>query len=281
MKLKFKYDKKEDIPSGYDALFEERDGAWVFVGVEGLRGPDDFERQQTALNAERQAHKDTKAKLARFKDLDPDKVAEQLDELEELRATVEAGNGNKDPAATDKLVEQRVKRQLAPIERERDQLKTKVSELEAANGQLSTTIKQGKIESALRAEAQKQGVLPTAVDDILLYGERVFDVDDAGKITVKDGVGFTPGLGPDLWLKDIQQKRPHWWPASQGGGANGGNGGGRDSGDNPWSAKGWSLTAQGQYVKQHGMEKAGQMAKLAGTSIGGPKPSAPLPGAAA
>jgi hypothetical protein len=43
--------------------------------------------------------------------------------------------------------------------------------------------------------------------------------------------------------------------------------------ENPWSYNDWNLTKQGAFVKQHGMEKASQMAKQACTTVGGLKPS--------
>jgi hypothetical protein len=56
----------------------------------------------------------------------------------------------------------------------------------------------------------------------------------------------------------------------------GGSGGSQNNfgtgGTNPWSLDGWNMTKQGQYVRENGVEKAEQMAKSAGTTLGGPKP---------
>ena len=41
---------------------------------------------------------------------------------------------------------------------------------------------------------------------------------------------------------------------------------------NPWSASGWSLTAQGRYLQQYGKVRAEARARDAGTSINGPRP---------
>lgn len=105
-----------------------------------------------------------------------------------------------------------------------------------------------------------------------MLAERVFEVDDEGNVTTKDGVGVTPGIAADVWLTEMQDKRPHWWPQSQGGGA-GGSGGGGAGGKNPFSAEGWNLTEQGRLVREN-PEKADQMAKAAGTTVGGGRPAA-------
>jgi len=44
--------------------------------------------------------------------------------------------------------------------------------------------------------------------------------------------------------------------------------------DNPFTHDNWNLTKQGAIVKEHGTAKAEQMAKAAGTTVGGPQPTA-------
>jgi hypothetical protein len=74
-------------------------------------------------------------------------------------------------------------------------------------------------------------------------------------------------------LKDMQDKAPHWWPASVGGGARGGSGGG-GARSNPWLKDNWNLTKQGAYLREHGEEKARAMAESAGVSLGSTRPAA-------
>ena len=45
-------------------------------------------------------------------------------------------------------------------------------------------------------------------------------------------------------------------------------------GDNPWSKAGWNLTKQGAYAKEHGVEKAQDAAKSAGSAFGATHPPA-------
>lgn len=275
MKLKLKYDSQEDIPEGFDSLYSEKDGAWHLTGVEGMKTEEDTRKLSKSLREERDAHKKTKDKLAKLggDDVDIDEVVEQLDELEDLRARVEAGEGGKvDEAKLEELVEARVKRQLRPVERERDQLKSRNQELETETGELRTTINNGTIESRLRKLATDEKVVGSAMDDIVFMGTHLFEVAEDGEIVAREGArGIEAGITPDVWLGDMKEKRPHWWPTSQGGGA-GGGAGGPGAGSNPWSPKAWDLDAQAAMV-QTDRAKAERLAKAAGSRIGAVKPT--------
>lgn len=270
MALKTSYEKQDDIPEQYRDLYSERGGKYELTGIEGIKTQADVDRLNEALRKERNDHKSTKDKLTTYGDMDADKVREQLAEIEELRIRAEKGSVSDEKL--EELVQARLKRTIAPIERERDQLK---SALEKSNGrvtELDGQIRKGTIERALREAAVSAKAVPEAIEDMVLLGERVFEVTDDGQVLVRDQVGFTPGLKPQEWLSEMQAKRPHWWPANQGGGANGA-GGGAGGGANPWAADQWNLTAQGRYVAEHGMAKAEQMARSAGSKIGAVEPT--------
>jgi hypothetical protein len=276
--LKFLYDSKEEIPAGFEQLYSEKNGKWEITGISGIKTVADVERVQTSLTAERNAHKATKDRLRQvsFKgqsivEMNDDQLRDavtQLDRFEELE--VSAGQINDDKI--NQIVESRIKTKLAPVERERDTLKTTLAEREEKIQGYETTNRQRAIHDAVRSAATDAKVLPSALDDALMLAERIFDVAEDGSVTVKDQVGFTPGVTPDLWLSEIQPKRGHWWPESVGGGAKGGRGT-QGGGNNPWSKESWNLTAQGAYIREHGTEKANQMAGLAGSKVGATAPA--------
>lgn len=269
MALKTVYEKKEEVPERFLELYTERDGKWELTGIEGMKTGEDVARVQTALEKERKEHKDTKTKLKVFDGLDPEKVHASLDEIEELRVRAEANDkGGIDDDKLDELVTRRVTREKAPIERENKRLADENAALTEANTGLTGTITSGKIETEIRKNAEAAKVVPSAIDDIVTIGKGIFEVQDDGAIVTRDSVGVTPGVGVDVYLTDMKERRPHWWPASEGGGANGSDGGNSALGDNPWTAKHWNLTNQGKMVTQHGIEKATQMAKTAGSHIG-------------
>ena len=275
MKLKLSYNSQEDIPNGYEALYTEKDGKWVLTGIEGMKTQEDITRLSESLRKEREDHKKVKDILAKLggPELDADALVEKLDEYEELKLRVESGEGGKiDDKKVEELVEQRVQRRLAPVERERDRLKTRNTELENENGTLKGTITRGTVESELRRHATEGKVVTSALDDILDIGANIFEVAEDGAVVTKQGVrGVAAGITPDVWLSDMKEKRPHWWPASQGGGA-GGSGGSNGTGVNPWTKDNWSIEAQAQLVRTD-PGKADRLAKAAGVHVGAMSPA--------
>lgn len=280
MALNAIYDTKEDIPEQYVDLFTERDGKWELTGVTGIKTQTDVDRVQASLVKERNDHKETKTKLKTFDGVDTEQMAADQTELTELRAKVEAGMGgefdqDKFNEAVDKLANARVATQVAPIQRDL----AKVTEERDAFGEENATFKTNEtnrsISDSVRTAATGIKVIDTAMEDVLMLGERVFEIHEDGSVLTKDGVGVTPGVAPDVWLAEMQDRRPHWWPVSTGGGANGSGGGGGFA-NNPFSAEHWNMTQQGQAMREDSA-KADRMAKAAGTTVGGPRPMAKAP----
>ena len=150
----------------------------------------------------------------------------------------------------------------------------RIPELEALreqNAALAQERSSRQRQDALRPIMAKAGVLPEHYEDVELYAERHLEQNEDGGWQTRDQVGVTPGLAPQEWLGEMLQKRPGWLPANVGGGAKGSGAGGA-SGSNPFSAKGWNLTAQGQLVQSRGMEYAERLASAAGTKVGGARP---------
>lgn len=282
-KIKLSYAKEEDIPEAHKELYEQsEDGkSWALTGVEGLKTQDDITRATKALDNERKAHAQTKAKFKVFEGLDPETVKASLDEVDDLRAKLEiaeAGGNKIDDAKLQGLVDAKVKRTVAPLERERDKLRADLATAEARASQLDGTLRAGNIEREVRAAALDQKVVASALEDVSAIALSAFELDEHGNVVTKDGLkNIPPGLTPKEWLSNMQERRPHWWPQSVGGGAGlGGRGGagmGFGDGGNPWAGDKWNMTAQGQYLRQHGMEKAQQAARMAGTTVGGPRPA--------
>jgi len=264
MKLKLKYDDRDDIPNGYVELYTEKDGVWNFSGVEGMKTQADIDRLREGNKRERDEHKETKQKLKQFDGIDPDKVHDELEELEELRLS----NGDKDDKDVDELVEQKIKRRLAPIERERDKLKEELDTERVTTGELRGEITSTQIHDVVRAAALEAKVQTTAIEDILAAGDKVFEFTEDREVLTKDG-SMTAGD----WLEQtMKQERPHWWPMSEGGGSQGSDG--NSYPDNPWSKENWNMTAQAGVITAHGKTKADQMAKAAGSEVGATAPPA-------
>lgn len=260
------YEKEDEVPEAHKELYTERDGKWVLTGVDG-GGYDNVKRLEGSLEKERNDHKTTKTKFSKVSGKNLDELLQRDAEYDELK--IRAENNKFDDTKIEEMVTIRLKQKLAPIERERDEWKTKATIFESQVGELTGKEKSRTIRDSIRKAAGKLKVTDTAMEDIELLGERLFEIDDSGRIVAKDNVGVTPGIDPEMWLGDQREKRPHWFPGNVGGGS-GGNKGGRDSGVNPWSHEGWNLTEQGKILREN-PEKATRMASMYGVDPKNPK----------
>ncbi|MGY2048904.1 hypothetical protein [Methylobacterium sp. JK268] len=286
MKIRKTYEIEDAIPSEVRDFYEERDGAWhLTLEVEGSASQDDVTRLNGALTKERNDHRATKEKLRAFGDLDPARAREIVDRVSELGDWDEVQgklhrlddtNGDQGAAAIEQRVQKEIERResaiKAPLEREIKQLRERAEGAERERDETQGTLRGRTIADEVRAAAARAKVIDSALDDVLLYGDRIFEIAEDGTVQTKDGVGVTPGLKPEAWLSDMKERRPHWWPTSQGAGSQG-NRGGTGGGSNPFSAEGWNMTEQGRLFRED-PAKAERLAKAAGTTVGGPRPPA-------
>ncbi len=278
MKLNTLYDSVDDIPEtieDFRSLFTEKGGKFELTGIAGIQTAANVERLQGGLTKERLDHKATKEKLSVWGDLDHTDVVAKLDRFPDLEA---AASGKLDEAAIEEIVSKRVegtlRSKLSPLERENKKLATVNQELTVANADFAQANTQRRVHDSVRKALTTAKVIPEAHEDALLLADRIFEITEEGAVVTRDQVGVAPGLDPAGWLTEIQEKRPHWWPASAGGGARGSGTGGNFSGKNPWSSENWNMTEQARIYRDKGQEYAGKMAVAAGTTIGGGRPAA-------
>jgi len=267
------YDKQDEIPEAFRPLFSERNGKFELTGVTGVKPEVAFTTVQEALRKERADHGTLKTQHKAFTDLLSTAGFEKIEDLQaklDLIPQLEAAANGK----VKELTEAQRQGILAPVQRELDRVKKEHGDLVSENKALKEEKRVRVIHDAVRAAFTESKGLASAVDDALMYAERMFDVTEDGKVVTKDNVGVVPGLDAKLWLQDMQQKKAHWWPPSQGGGAGGSGGGGGNFPNNPWSKQHWNLTKQGEAVRTLGEEKAKQMASAVGSHIGAIAPPA-------
>lgn len=261
--LRLSYDSLEDIDEAYRSLYSEKGDKLVLTGVAGMKTQDDIDNLQEALRKEREDHKDTKTRLKAFNNLDPEEVFEQLDKIEEYKI---AADGKMNDEELNKIVESRLRTKMAPLERELNAIREEKETLEDEVSQFKEKDRTSKIHESVTKAYTSSGANSEYLDDVLLHADRVFELDESGKVIVKDGVGFTPGIEADVWITEMQPKRAGWWPENKGAG---GKGPKTVSGiaNNPWMADSFNLTEQGRIIREHGKEKAQQLAALAGKSL--------------
>jgi hypothetical protein len=273
--LELSYAAADQVPEAYKSLYVEKDGAFNLntAMFKGIKPEADFQRVHRALESEKNNHKELRTKWGNFfGDKKPEEIQAILDRVPELE-TMAAGKV--DETKLNEIAEARANSKLAPVARERDQLKASLADKDKIIEGLQLEKKTRAIHDDVRSAATKLKVIDTAMEDVLMLAERMLEVNDEGKIVTKDGVGVTPGVDAHVFLTEMQAKRPHWWPPSSGGGGRGGDGNGGIGGDNPWSHSGWNMTKQGQMVREN-PTRAAQLAKLAGTVVGGGRPPAPV-----
>lgn len=256
--LELEYAKKEDVPEAYANLYKQVGDKYVFTAIDNLPTKKDVENLQESLRKERQDHKATKE---RFRPLDGLDIAEVISRNSQYDELVLKAEGKVDDKKIDQLVEARIKQRTAPLERELNEAKTQLTNFQTE----VETLKGEKIASTIighvRKAAQGAKVVDTAMEDVELYATRLFELDESGRVVARDGVGLTPGIDPAMWLTDLKDKKPHWFPANMGGGA--GGGGGQGGGSNPWSDSNWNMTEQAKILKAD-PEKAKRMASMHG-----------------
>lgn len=267
MAFKMVLDNLEGLPDDVAKEYVEKDGKF-HIQVEGMKPPEEFTKIQTSLNAARTEAGQLKQRLSLLGDRKVEDVVAELSRIPELEA---AAADKIDEKKLAELAENRAKVLLAPVQHELQTVKGQLTEKEQKVADFEARERTRTIHRQIRNAAKESGIREEAVEDALLLSDRTFELLEDGNAVVKEGAGFTQGLGPKDWLADLQSKRPHWWPDSEGGGAGGNRGSGGSLTKNPWSDEHWNMTEQGAIYRQDST-RAEQLAKAAGTSIGGPRP---------
>lgn len=269
--LELLLDSLDNLDAAFHPLYTEKDGKFHLTAIKGMVSPDQVKALRDEAGKYRIELKDVNDKLAKYAVFgdDVEAIHSKLDRFDELET---AAAGKIDEDKINEMVENRMKTKLAPLQRELEQSQKDGLEKDGLIGEFKTEKRNRSISDVVREAATKSNIVGSAVADVLALAERVFDVDDQGNVTTKDGMGTTPGVDPDVWLTDMQVSRGHWWPANQGGGAGGsGNNNGGAFANNPFSNENWNMTEQGKLLRVDA-KKADDMAKAAGTTVGGRKP---------
>jgi len=207
MAVKLVLDTIEGVDQHIAALYEKQEDGKYRLDDEGA-----VPREK--LDEFRNTNIDLLRKLDGFKGVDPAKYQNLLGLEKKLtdKELIEAGK-------VDEVVSARV----ATMKSEHDGI---VSQL---NEQLSTSTRQLEsllIDSAVRVKALEAGVLPTAVDDVMLRAKTIFKIvngqavphQDGKPMYGKDGVSV---LSVDEWVGSLAKSATHLFGQTQGGGAPG------------------------------------------------------------
>ena len=227
MAVKAKYSKQADIPDALKADYKEVDGVWL-LDVDG--GNTATHVPKSEFDRVKNESETRKTTLAKYKDLDPDKVAADTAELVELRK----GAGNQQVA---------IDAATARLTKEKENLEKKVQE---TSGQLSTLL----LDNRFKDLAAKDGVKPEAIPFFVDAARKNFEVVN-GELVPRDSLKGKDGkpLTPDEWTTERKTDSAFLFLGSSGGGA--GNqaaskdAAGNSSKLNPYKKESFNLTQQG------------------------------------
>lgn len=211
MPLKYSVDSLDSVEEGFRTLYQKSDDGKYVLNVDGAA-------PKTKLDEFRATNIELLRKLEGYKDVDLSKYKSLLETEQKIREKqlIEAGK-------VDEVVTERIRTLRTELE---NQVNEKDQALNIANKQLEVLL----IDNAVKSAAIASGVLPTAVDDVILRAKTMFSIKDGNPVAldvkgeiVYDIDGEKP-LSIDSWLKSLKKSAPHLFAGSQGGGAGGAGG---------------------------------------------------------
>ncbi len=267
MTLKPVYESVDDVPEALREYYPEKEGKFLFVGVEGYKSPVEVDNLAKALSAERKTIKELKSQYepwsSTFKDKTPAEIQAELDRIPILE---ESASTKYDKNKVEAMVETAARNRMAPVEKARDEFKAQVAERDATIAAFYAADRKRTILDSVREVAAKdQSLHETSYTSprgaLMLLAEQLFTIDETtNRVVVREDVeGIAAGLGVKDALAELKNQHPYLTKGSVGGGASGGSGGG--SVTNPFKSN--DMTERGKFAKQY-PEKVAAMVKAAG-----------------
>lgn len=204
MALKLTVASLDEVPEEHRALYVEKDGKYA-LPVEGAVEKarlDEFRDGNVALK------KQIEELQAKFNGIDPEAARELLEQQKKQRnkELIEAGK-------VEELLAERVSSMRAEYE-------NALKALHEEKSTLATTLEGLVIDNALRDAAVKNGVRPSAIEDVLLRGKRVFKLQEGQAVGMD---GDRPLYGKDgspmsvsEWVSGLSNQAPHLFEISTG-----------------------------------------------------------------
>jgi hypothetical protein len=210
MGLKFKIAKLDEVGEAVRGLYKPEGDGFVLDadGVVPKERLDEFRNNNITLTQQ----------LEKLKDIDPVKYRElaaiqrKIDE----KQLIEAGK-------LEEVVNLRVGEMKTTYE-------TQIEQLNLTNQQNSSQLAILLIDNAVKSAALKNGVEPTAVDDVVLRARSIYSVDKGNPVpknekgeVIYGKDGSTP-MPMEEWITGLKKSAPHLFQGSRGSGAGGGRG---------------------------------------------------------
>lgn len=178
----------------------------------------DFERVRDTLTKERTSNKELTSKV---KDLQS-----RLDAYDGLDATAVKGmRVELDNLKNNESDVNKIKSSKAELEIKFKELTTKFDELSKINETYLREKKTNTLREKARQALHQNGMPDYAIDDGLMYAERMLEMADDGSVRVKHDNNlnsiYPEGVTVETWAGIIKKNKPHLFGGSVGGGAGG------------------------------------------------------------
>lgn len=199
-----------------------------------------------------------KQKLAdRYKDIDVDRYSQLMKHFEDNEEAKLIAEGK-----FDELIQIRTEKFRQQNEEKFADFETKLNEAEKQRDAANSKLNSYAIEVQLRKEAEKAGVLPQAIDDLILFGSGKFKLNESMEAFYIDSDGdiVTNEKGQPInasgFINDLKETKAHWWPSSQGGDL----GGAFDAFSPEMASKLQDALARGDHATYRKLRKEGKAA---------------------
>lgn len=229
---------------------------------EAKRRADELSR---VLNKNEELLSETKQAKAERNEL-KESVSTLQQQLEDMKNNSLLGEENMQKV--NDLVAQKLELRQAEFETKLEEAQNRYVQTETQFNELRQKYDNERISGALRQAAEKAGVIPSAIDDVIHRANGVFRVSEEGTIEARDRDGNLVKEGkkvmsPDVFVDSLKESAGHLWPQSQGVGAQGSNGSGT-TGPNPFAKDTINYTEQARLVKSDPQKAARLKAQAEG-----------------
>lgn len=214
--------KIEEVPEAFRDLYDESNGTWVLTGFDekDFKGKlDEFRNNNIALT---KAQKDIQEKLAKYKDIDPDKYAAALEAQKKLDALED--KNLMDEGKVEELIGKRTENMRKDNEARIAALQAQLKQREEGYNKYRGTVKQLKVKQAVRDAIGKVGVPKanalTHIDNLAEKQWGLDDNDELVPVDVYDDSGKP--IKMEDWAARLLKDNAYFFEDSRGGGGQGG-----------------------------------------------------------
>lgn len=223
------FDSLDQVPEGLREHAKQADGSEKFtVNVVPKQAIDEFRDNNIKISKERDELLEKLAPLQAIVGEDPAAFGAELEELRLTRQRVKDGELKEGRALEEALAKRTEELRRTMEERIQSEAKDKVA-WKQRHDDLDGRYRRSLVASAVRDAVLRgdSGVETTAVADVVERAQKIFRVDDHGKIVpfagdapIYGADGVTP-MTPSEWLAKLKEEAPHFFKGSNGGGAGG------------------------------------------------------------